>query len=248
VSTGVNGVAAGIDGGVLRLELDKPERRNAVDTPMLCELRDRLGDAADDSVRVVLLTGRGPSFCAGGDLTGENTDGAVYAANEVVQAITELPKPVVAAVRGAASGFGCTLALSCDLVVAERSAFFQLAFVNVGLMPDGGTSALLPVAIGRARAARLALLGEKITAETAFEWGMISHLADDGDDGELEALLQTLAGGPTMAYGLIKSGLGGATLGALPGAQTLEAEGQMALKDSADFRERVRAFRSRRRR
>ena len=244
----VNGISAQLDSGILRLELDKPARRNAVDTPMLRELRDRLGDATHESVRAVLLTGRGPGFCSGGDLTGGDTDGAVYAANEVVQAITALPKPVVAGVRGAAAGFGCPLALACDLVVAERSAFFQLAFVNVGLMPDGGTSALLPAAVGRARAARMAFLAEKITAATAFEWGMISHLVNDDDyDTELTAVLGALRQGPTASYGWIKQALRTATLGALADAQRIEAQGQTALKDTADFRTRVRAFRARRR-
>jgi enoyl-CoA hydratase len=169
-SAAVNGISATRDGGILRILLDKTEKRNAVDTPTLNELRDRLNDAADGTVRVVLLTGAAPSFCAGGDLTGANTDGAVYEANEVVQTIAALPKPVVVGVRGAAAGFGCPLALSCDLVVAEQSAYFQLAFTKIGLMLDGGASALQPAAIGRARSVRMALLAEKISAATAFDW------------------------------------------------------------------------------
>lgn len=241
----MNGIQSSIEDGILRLELDRPERRNAVDTTLLRELCDRLMGAAEDSVRAVALTGRGPSFCSGGDLTGENTDGAVYAANEVVRAITELPKPVVAAVRGAAMGFGCTLALSCDLVLADPGAVFQLAFVNIGLMPDGGTSALLPAAIGRSRAARLAMLGEKIDAATAFDWGMISHLAKDSLEVELDLLLRALRHGPTAAYGLIKRALSVATLPELAATQAIEADGQTSLTRSADFRRRVRAFRTR---
>jgi enoyl-CoA hydratase len=195
-----------------------------------------------------LLTGAGPGFCSGGDLTGGNTDGAVYAANEVVQTITALPTPVVAGVRGAAAGFGCPLALSCDLVIAEQSAYFQLAFTKVGLMPDGGASALLPATIGRARAARMALLAEKIPAATAFDWGMISHVVDDtAYDSELEAVLLALADGPTASYDWIKRALATVTLSALPAAQAMEAEGQLELTRTDYFRRRVREFRARRR-
>jgi enoyl-CoA hydratase/carnithine racemase len=243
----VNGISSSLDGGVLRIQLDRPEKLNAVNTPMLHELRARIDDGADDSVRVVTLTGAGRAFCAGGDLTGTDTDGAAVAANDVVQAIVALPKPVVAGVRGAAVGFGCPLALACDLVVAERSAYFQLAFTHIGLMLDGGASALLPAAIGRARAGRMALLAEKISAGTAFEWGMISHLVNDDDfDAQLESLTQALATGPTLSYSGIKRALAASTLVGLSHAQALEAEGQEALTRTADFREGVKAFVSRR--
>lgn len=244
----MNGISSTLDGGVLRILLDRPEKLNAVDRPMLEELKARLGDAADESVRAVLLTGAGRGFCSGGDLTGADTDGAAVAASEVVQAIVALPKPVVAGVRGAAVGVGCPLALACDLVVAARSAFFQLAFTRVGLMLDGGASALLPAAIGRARAGRMALLAEKISAATAFEWGMISHLADDDDfEAQLESVMQALATGPTMSYQWIKRALTASTLTELPGACAIEVEGQNTLTRSADFREGVRAFVKRRR-
>ncbi len=139
----MNGISASREGGVLRVLLDRPEKLNAVDTPMLEELSARLSDAAaDDSIRAVLLTGAGRAFCSGGDLTGGDTKGAAEAAAAVVRAITALPKPVVAGVHGPAVGFGCPLALACDLVVASPAAYFQLAFTRVGLMPDGGASAL----------------------------------------------------------------------------------------------------------
>ena len=236
------------NGGVLRIELDRPEKLNAVNTPMLTELLTRLGESEADDVRVVVLTGAGRAFCSGGDLSGRETEGAVVAAIKVVQAITALPKPVVAGVQGAAAGLGCSLALACDLVVAARSAFFQLAFSKVGLMPDGGASALVPAAIGRARAARMAMLAEKLSAEMAFEWGMISHVVDDvGYDGELEAVIQTLANGPTMSYRWIKRALAEATLEALPGVGDIEVQGQSLLVRTDDFREGVSAFADRRR-
>jgi enoyl-CoA hydratase len=245
----VNGVSVSRDGGLLHVVLDRPDKLNAVDTPMLNEVAARLGDAAaDDTVRAVVLTGAGRAFCSGGDLTGGDTDGAVHAANRVVQAITALPKPVVAGVHGPAVGFGCPLALSCDLVIAARSAYFQLAFSRVGLMPDGGATALLGAAIGRPRAARMALTAEKVPAATAFEWGMISHLVEDaGYETDLADLLQTVARGPTLSYGWIKKALAAATLSELTPVQAVEADGQQALIHTADFREGARAFRERRR-
>ncbi|HEY1841683.1 MAG TPA: enoyl-CoA hydratase [Mycobacterium sp.] len=244
----MNGISTEHDDAVMRIRLDRPAKLNAVDTPMLDELRARLGDAAtDDSVRAVLLTGAGRAFCSGGDLTGGDTAGAAHAANRVVRAITSLPKPVIAGVYGAAVGFGCALALACDLVVAAPSAYFQLAFTRVGLMPDGGASALLPGLIGRARSARMAMTAERVPAATAFEWGMISHLTADGDyQSVLADVLRSVSGGPTLAFGWTKRALAAATLTELEAVQAIEAEGQLALIDTADFREGVHAFRQRR--
>jgi enoyl-CoA hydratase len=198
----VNGISVEHDGAVLRIRLDRPEKLNAVDTPMLDELAARIrGAEADESVRALLLTGAGRAFCSGGDLTGSETAGAADAANRVVRAITELPKPVIAGVHGGAVGFGCALALACDLVVAAPSAFFQLAFTRVGLMPDGGTSALLPGLVGRARAARMAMTAERVSAPTAFEWGMISYVTSAEDyESVLEDVLQSVACGPSARW------------------------------------------------
>ena len=244
----MNGISVEQDGTVLRIRLDRPEKLNAVDTPMLDELSSQLGNAAaDDAVRTVLLTGAGNAFCSGGDLTGGDTAGAADAANRVVRAITSLPKPVIAGVHGAAVGFGCALALACDLVVAAPSAYFQLAFTRVGLMPDGGASALLPGLIGRARTARMAMTAERVSAATAFEWGMISHVTSVDDyESVLEDVLRSVSGGPTLAFGWTKRALAVATLGELEPVQAIEAEGQLALIGTADFREGARAFRERR--
>jgi enoyl-CoA hydratase/carnithine racemase len=244
----VNGISASRDGGILRLTLDRPDKLNAVDTPLLDQLAASFDDAAGDcSVRAVLLTGAGRAFCSGGDLRGGDTRGAAQAANDVVRAIAALPKPVVAGVHGPAVGFGCPLALACDLVVAARSAFFQVSFSQIGLMPDGGASVLLPAAIGRARAARMALTAEKISAATAFEWGMISHVVDDADyEAELAEVVRTVAAGPTQAYRWIKRALAAATLSELEPVQAIEADGQQSLINTSDFAEGVRAFRQRR--
>jgi enoyl-CoA hydratase/carnithine racemase len=244
----VSGISAERNGEILRIRLDAPEKINAVNTPMLDELSAHIRAAeADESVRAVLLTGAGRAFCSGGDLTGGDTAGAAEAANRVVRAIISLPKPVVAGVHGGAVGFGCALALSCDLVVAAPSAYFQLAFTRVGLMPDGGASAVLPGLIGRARTARMAMTAEKVSATTAFEWGMISHLTGSDDyQSVLADVLRSVSGGPTLALGWTKRALVAATLGELEAVQAIEAEGQLALIETADFREGVRAFRERR--
>ncbi|MGZ8747080.1 MAG: enoyl-CoA hydratase-related protein [Mycobacterium sp.] len=244
----MNGISISRKGSALHILLNRPEKLNAVDTPMLSELAAAFGEAAqDDSVRAVLLTGAGRAFCSGGDLTGGDTQGAVRAANRVVQTIVTMPKPVVAGVHGPAVGVGCPIALACDLVVAARSAYFQLAFSRVGLMLDGGASALLPRAIGRARAARMAMTAEKVFAPTAFDWGMISHVVDDDAyQAELAALTSTLAEGPTQSYGWIKKALAAATLSDLEAVQAAEEEGQRILVTSDDFTEGVRAFRDRR--
>jgi enoyl-CoA hydratase len=244
----VNGISVERDDAVLRIRLDRPEKLNAVDTPMLDELWARIrGAETDESVRAVLLTGAGRAFCSGGDLTGGDTAGAADAANRVARAITLLPKPVVAAVHGGAVGFGCALALACDLVVAAPSAYFQLAFARVGLMPDGGSCALLPGLIGRGRAARMAMTAERVSAATAFEWGMISYLTGDGDyQSVLDGVLRSASSGPTLAFGWTKRALAAATLGELEPVQAIEAEGQLALIETADFREGARAFRDRR--
>jgi enoyl-CoA hydratase len=244
----MNGISVEHDGTVLRIQLDRPEKLNAVDTPMLDELSAQLARAGDDeAIRAVLLTGAGRVFCSGGDLTGGDTAGAAEAANRVACAIIASPKPVVAGVDGAAVGFGCPLAVACDLVVAAPWAFFQLAFSRVGLMPDGGASALMPGLIGRARYARMAMTAEKVSATTAFEWGMISHVTRDDDyETVLEEVLQSVAAGPTAALGWTKRALAAATLGELTAVQAIEAKGQLALVDTADFREGARAFRERR--
>ncbi|MCW2731046.1 MAG: enoyl-CoA hydratase/isomerase [Mycobacterium sp.] len=244
----MNGVSSEQDGAILRIRLDRPEKLNAVDAPMLDELSAQFERAANDgTVRAVLLTGAGRAFCSGGDLSGGDTAGAAEAANRVVMAITALPKPVVAGVHGGAVGFGCPLALACDLVVAAPSAYFQLAFSRVGLMPDGGASALMPGLIGRARTARMAMTAERIDAATAFEWGMISYLSlDDDYEAVLETVLRSVSGGPTVALGWTKRALAAATLGQLAFVQAIEAEGQLALVGTDDFREGVRAFRERR--
>jgi enoyl-CoA hydratase len=241
----VKGISSRRDGNVLRVVLDRPDKLNAVNSSMLAELKGYLDAAATDTTSVVVVSGAGRAFCSGGDLTGRDTDGAGELANDVIRAIIELPKPVVAAVHGPAAGVGCTLALACDLTIVAQSAYFQLAFSRVGLVPDGGTAALLPAAIGRPRATRMAMLAEQISAADAYEWGMISHLVDDDAlDAEVDAVVGKLdsLSGPSLKW--IKRALRAGTMTTLTDVQAIELDGQYALTKTPEFRSAVASFRA----
>jgi enoyl-CoA hydratase/carnithine racemase len=244
-------------GSTLRITLDRPDRLNAVTTELLTLAADAVEAAGKDpAVRVIVLTGSGRAFCAGADLTdGDNgTDdvakpstATIDAANRLTRTLRAAPKPVLAAVNGPAVGVGCSLALAADLAVARESAYFLLAFANVGLMPDGGATALVPAAIGRARAARMALLAERVPAVQAAEWGLISHCVPDADfDAEVQRLTTRLAQGPTAAYALTKQALDATTLPHLQQALAAERAGQTRLFDTADCAEGIAAFRDKR--
>jgi enoyl-CoA hydratase len=243
-----SGVSSSRDGAIAHLTLNRPDKLNAVNTPMLLELASRVLECdADPSVRVILLTGRGRAFCSGGDLSGRDTEGAGPAANDVVQAIVGIGTPVIAGVHGGANGFGCTLAFACDLVVAARSAYFQLAFTKVGLMPDGGATALIPAAVGRQRAARMAYLAERLPARDAFDHGLISHLVDDEVyEAELAHVVETMANGPTQSHRRIKEALRETTLPLLTSSQLREVDGQEHLARTADHQRAIKAFGERR--
>jgi 2-(1,2-epoxy-1,2-dihydrophenyl)acetyl-CoA isomerase len=204
-------------------------------------------------VRAVLVTGAGRGFSSGADLKAgfdPAEDGMPDIKKELhgiyhpaIAGIRRLPKPVVAAVNGAAVGIGCSLALACDLLLAAESAFFGLAFVNVGLMPDGGSTALVPPSVGKARAFQMALLGERIPAPQALEWGLVNWVhPDDRLMGEAEALVNKLAAGPTRSYASSKQALNNFLYGDLDAQLDLEAELQHALGRTKDFLEGTAAF------
>ncbi|WP_137726288.1 enoyl-CoA hydratase [Prescottella subtropica] len=234
---------------VLELTIDRPERMNAVDMATMRELTDAIRDAGDDpAVRAVLLTGAGTAFCTGADLAAmaENPSdpGLVMdVANDAIRAIVTAPVPVVAAVNGPAAGIGVSLALAADLTFAAQRAYFLLAFTRIGLMPDGGTSLLVPAAIGRAKAAELALLGERVSAADADRIGLISRtLPDDELAGHARAVAARLAAGPRRALELTKRALNAVTLDALDRALEREHRGQAELLASADFAEGAAAM------
>jgi enoyl-CoA hydratase len=242
------------DAGVLRLTMNRPERLNAMTATMSDELSGQLeGAGSRADVRVVLLAGAGGTFCSGADVSGvdahESFDvTALDRANRLVRAIVSLDKPVVAAVRGVAAGVGCSAALACDLVVASASASFLLAFARIGLMPDGGATATVAASVGRARAMRMALLGESLPAEDAFRAGLVSHLAADDDFEETVArLVAGLAAGPPLSYAATKKAVNAATLGHLHDALERERTGQTILLRTDDVAEGMRAFGEKRR-
>ncbi len=241
-------------GGVGRLTLNRPQTLNAWTAQFGRELGQVVqGEAADESVRAVLVTGAGRGFSSGADLKAgfdPAEDGKPNIRHELhdiyhpaIAGLRRLPKPVVAAVNGAAVGIGCSLALACDLIMAAESAFFGLAFVNIGLMPDGGSTALVPPAVGKARAFQMALLGERIPALQALEWGLVNWVyPDDQLMSEAEALAERLASGPTRSYAGSKEALNRFIYGDLDAQLELEAELQHALGRTDDFMEGVVAF------
>jgi len=200
-----------LQGAGATLELNRPERLNAWSNQFALDLRAAIRDAEDDpAIRALVITGAGRAFSSGADLKeaaaradGETVD--VYRRlteryHPIITGLRLMPKPVVAAVNGPAAGIGLSLALACDLIVAAESAFFQLAFVNIGLVPDGGSSLFVPSRVGFARAAELAMLGERLDARTALDWGLINRVWPDEEfRAQTRALLDRLASGATRS-------------------------------------------------
>jgi 2-(1,2-epoxy-1,2-dihydrophenyl)acetyl-CoA isomerase len=242
--------------GVAELTLNRPERLNAWNQQFGEELRSAIVvDAADPAVRAVLITGAGRGFSSGADLkdmleraaTGEQAPDVGELLREryhpIITGIRELPKPVVAAVNGPAVGIGCSLALSCDLIWAAESAIFGLAFVNIGLVPDGGSTFLVPAAAGKARALEMALLGDPVSAAQALEWGLINRVVPDAKlMEEARSLAARLAAGPTLSYANSKRALNNSVLKIMNEQLELEADIQSEMAQTKDFLEGVQAF------
>jgi 2-(1,2-epoxy-1,2-dihydrophenyl)acetyl-CoA isomerase len=243
------------DGGVGRIVLNRPETLNAWNTQFATDLKEVVALAADDpSVRAVLLTGAGRAFSSGADLKAGVEEMADDGMPDIRGRLHELfhpslvglrtmPKPVVVAVNGPAAGIGVSLALAGDLVLAAESAFFQLAFANIGLMPDGGSTLFVPARVGKSRAFEMALLAERVPAAQALDWGLINSVYPDGElIGAADALVEKLASGPTRAYASAKQALNATIYPNLDGQLELEAELQHALGRSKDFIEGGVAF------
>src|SRR5215813_5115464 len=242
-------------GAVATIELDRPDAMNAWNRQLGEELRAAIEQtAADADVRAVVITGAGRAFSAGADLkdTGFSTTPEghpdVQAAlteryHPIIAGVREMPKPVIAAVNGAASGIGCSLALACDLVIAAESAYFLLAFVNIGLVPDGGSSLLIPAKVGFARAAEMAMLGERVSARQAVDWGLINRVWPDEEfAARTDELVMRLAAGPTRSYAGAKRQLNHWLYDRMNAPLELEAQLQQESAGSADFLEGVMAF------
>ncbi|GAA2151897.1 enoyl-CoA hydratase [Nocardioides koreensis] len=238
-----------VEDGVLWLTMNRPHVFNALSAEMADEVARLVEEAtARDDVRVVVLTGTGQAFSTGADISGaeahEHFDvSALDRANRIIRAITRLDKPVVAAVNGIAAGVGCSAALAADIVVAAESAGFLLAFARIGLMPDGGATATVAASIGRARAMRMALLAEPLTAREAYAAGLVTHVAPDADFPELVSrLVARLAAGPPLALAASKKAVNAATLPHLDDALERERTGQTVLLRTSDVAEGMRAF------
>jgi 2-(1,2-epoxy-1,2-dihydrophenyl)acetyl-CoA isomerase len=256
MSTETQGIGVRADGAVLRLRIERPERRNALTREMLAELIARIENAPDDpALRVILLSGEGENFCAGMDLMRVNAEseskpraGDIQrrlprGANRLIQAMLGVQLPIVCAVRGWASGLGCHLALASDFVVAARSARFVEPFVQRGFTPDSGATYLLHRLVGLTRAKQMLLLGQEVGGEDAERWGLVHRVVDDADlETETEALVEQLASSATIALGLTKWLMHRSLDVDLADALSNEAFALELSARSRDFKEGIAAF------
>ncbi|OBH27364.1 enoyl-CoA hydratase [Mycobacterium sp. E1715] len=251
----VAGLSVTLSDGVLSVTIDRPDSLNSLTVPVITGIADAMERAATDpEVRVVRLGGAGRGFCSGAGIsaddvseTGVQPDEIVLEINRLIRAIAAVPHPVVAAVQGPAAGVGVSLALACDVVLASESAFFMLAFTKIGLMPDGGASALIAAAVGRIRAMHMALLPERLPAAEALSWGLVSAVySADEFEAEVDKVIARLLAGPAVAFGKTKLAINAATLAQLDPALQREYEGQAVLLRSHDFVEGATAFQQRR--
>lgn len=230
------------------ITLARPDRLNALSAQTVDELRAAVEQVGGSGARCLLITGEGRGFSSGADLAGGGLPEDAGAAlekhfNPLIEALFALEIPVVAAVNGAAAGAGCSLALAADIVIAARSAYFLQAFVNIGLIPDAGATWLLPRVAGRARAMEMMMLGERISAEQALEWGMIARTVEDEHlISEAVALATRLAGGPTIALGLIRKLARHSEQLSLTEALGAERMAQRRAGETEDFTTAVGAF------
>ena len=242
-----------VEDGILWLVLKRPEVGNALDGHLSDLLAVEIEDVqVEEDVRVVVITGAGSAFCAGADLAEDAVErldvAALDRANRIVRAITMLDKPVVAAVNGEAAGVGASIAFAADLAVASASASFRLSHAAVGLMPDGGATATVAAAAGRARAMRMALLAEPLAAEEAYAAGLVSHVVPDAEfDNLVFDVVRRLTAGPPLAFAATKRAVNAAALALLEEALEREGTGQSILLRTDDAVEGIAAFHERRR-
>lgn len=243
-----------IDGQVATLTLNHPEVMNAVSMEMLGGLMKAMDEVENPSngVRCLVMTGEGRGFCTGANLQGrgDNNGGRPDAGSALETAyhpflrrLRNLNMPFITAVNGPAAGVGMSFALMGDLVLCARSSYFLQAFRRIGLVPDGGSTWILPRLVGKARAMELSLLGEKLPAETALQWGLVNRVIDDEKlMGEVKTLAKDLASGPTVSLGLIRKLYWESTDNTYEEQLNLERQFQRTAGNSSDFKEGVRAF------
>jgi 2-(1,2-epoxy-1,2-dihydrophenyl)acetyl-CoA isomerase len=237
---------------IATITLNRPERMNACSLDMAGEINDALAGSLGDA-RCLIITGAGRGFCSGADLSARGNSSALggeasYIAltrhyNPMMMNLARLNMPIITAVNGAAAGVGCSIGLCGDFVIAGKSGYFLQAFVNIGLVPDGGASWMLPRMIGKARATEMMMLGEKISGEKAAEWGMIYKSVEDADlMAEAHALATRLANGPTVAYATMRKNILTAMENSYAEALLAEAEGQRIAGGTSDAMEGGMAF------
>ena len=242
-------------GSICLLTLNRPDRLNALTVQVAREFNAAVSEARERGARVIVLTGSGRAFCAGGDLREmqeiAGREGRVEAffdeplriLNESILLIRQTPVPFIAAVNGVASGGGCNLALACDLVIAAESAKFNQAFVKIGLVPDCGGTFMLPRLIGLKRATELMFTGDLITAAQAAEMGMINSVTTDGElMSQVMAMAEKLAQAPTAAIGQIKKLLEASAVNDYGSQLDNERQAQIESGKTKDFTEGVAAF------
>jgi 2-(1,2-epoxy-1,2-dihydrophenyl)acetyl-CoA isomerase len=240
------------DGGVATLTMNRPESKNALDPELVAALGEKSAElAADDSVRVIVLTGAGGSFCSGADLKAamsnpsalETVGDALHAYHRIIKVLVGAPKPVVAQIDGPAVGFGCDLALACDLRVMSDRAYLQEKFVRIGLMPDGGGTLWLTRMIGVGRALEVLLTGDSIDAARAEALGLANRVVPAAElEAKTAELAARLARGAPLAHAAIKRAVRGALSGGIDEALAAEREGQLVCLRSQDFMEGVMAW------
>lgn len=251
-----NTIEFAIDKNVAVLRLNRPDALNSFTAAMHKEVRAALNLAANDkAVRAVVLTGNGRGFCAGQDLgdpaiapdekgkTPDLGDAVDQYYNPLIRQLTTLEKPVICAVNGVAAGAGANIALACDIVIAARSASFVESFAKLGLIPDSGGTWVLPRLIGMARAKALAMLGPKISAEQAYDWGMIWQVVDnDLLLPTVLALAEQMATQPTRGFALTKKAFAASAVNSLDEQLELEKELMQVAGKTYDYKEGVSAF------
>ncbi len=245
-------IAFSVSDNIATITLSRPERLNAMPPQMADEICDALDKL--EGARTLLITGEGRAFCSGADLAagraGQSISGGqgAYSAltksyNPMMLKLSKLNVPIITAVNGPAAGIGCSLALASDFAIAGKSAYFLQAFVNIGLVPDGGASWMLARQVGKARATQMMLLGEKIGADQAADWGLIYKAVEDADlMTQAHALAARLASGPTLAIGIMRQNLAAALDSSYAEALLTEASGQRIAGDSQDAREGAISF------
>jgi len=241
-----------LTGSVATIALDRQDRMNALSLPLLTELAQALDAAVAEGARALILTGEGKAFCSGADLIGEDGQiglpedlGALLESHyePVVQRLADLPIPIVTAMNGPAVGAGLSIALAGDIVIAARSAYLLLAFVNIGLVPDAGATWLVAKSVGRAKALEMALLGERLSADDALAAGLITRVVEDGEGlTEARKTAERLAAMPTRAIGMIRRQVASALSATLTETLDIERENQRAAGRTGDFAEGVQAF------